>query len=236
MGTPQISLIMTRPAEANARFADLLPPALHPQLTVIESPLTDIVPLAARDDLTAADVAVFTSVNGVRFAPDGDGRQAFCVGRRTTEVAQAAGWQAIFGGETADDLVAFLKVHPPKSALWHIAGRHTRGQVVDRLVAQGVTATGVTVYDQLLKPLTQQAREALQRPEPVIVPVFSPRTAARFAQECPKDAHPHVVALSRAVAAPMTKMDLATLEVAARPDAQAMVQCLEKLVARVSLG
>lgn len=236
MGTPAISMIMTRPAAANARFIGQLRPDLRRQLTLIESPLIDIVPVPAALDIKADDAVIFTSENGVRFAPNGQGRQAFCVGHATTQAAGDAGWQAVFCGETSEALVVFLTAQPSGYPRWHIAGKHTRGRVMERLAKVGRSVTRVTVYDQALRPLTKQAKGALVQSDPVIVPIFSPRTARQFVQECPGGARPHLLAFSEAVAAPMADLDVASLEIVPNPDVQTMLACLEKRVARISLG
>lgn len=236
MGTPPMSLILTRPARANVRFVDQLPDALRDRLTIIESPLIEILPVEAKVAIGPEDAVIFTSANGVRFAPDGQGRRAFCVGPATTTAAREAGWNAVCKGETADALVAALLAKPLSGQTWHLAGRHTRGQVAERLSQSGMQVTRVTLYDQRFTSLTPGACTALTGPDPVLVAVFSPRTATRFAQDCPKNAQPHVLTLSAAVAEPLRHLPLKALEIADHPTAEAMVARLEKLVARVSLG
>ncbi len=236
MGTPDISLILTRPALATRRFSRQLPEALTNRLTVVQSPLLAIVPVEVQIEISPNDAVIFTSANAVRFGPAGEGRRAFCVGQATTAAAHEAGWHAIFAGETADVLVIFLQSYPLSSRVWHLAGRHTRGRVVERLRERGVHTGQVIVYDQEFRSLTNEARAALCGANPVVVPIFSPRTALRFAQDCPKNAHPYVVALSPAVAEPLADLPLRILEVADSPTAQSMVSAVEKLVARISLG
>lgn len=236
MSTPPIPLIMTRPAEANARFVGDLPTSLRQRFQVIDTPLIRIVAVDPAPAIAPEDAVVFTSANGVRFAPPGQGRAAYCVGQRTTAAARLAGWQAIFAGETSDKLVASLSVERRLPHLWHLAGRHTRGRIAERLSAEGRDVTRVTLYDQVLQPLTDQARAVLIGEMPVIVPLFSPRTAAWFAEVCPPAARPHIIALSADVATPLADSTLSSLEIAARPDAAALVDCLEKRVGRISLG
>ena len=236
MGDAPIPLIMTRPAEASGRFVDQLPGSLAQKLAVIDSPLVEIVPETTTREINAGTAVIFTSSNGVRFAPKGQGRLAFCVGPHTTEAARRAGWDSTCCGETSDALVAALVAQPPAADLLHISGRHTRGQIIERLGAQGLNVARMVVYDQVLHPLTPRARAVLEEAKPAIVPIFSPRTAAQFAQECPEDARPYVIALSDSVAEPLSDLRLAALEITARPDAAAMVDSLEKLVARISLG
>ncbi|WP_299672521.1 uroporphyrinogen-III synthase [uncultured Roseobacter sp.] len=236
MGTPPIPLIMTRPSQANTRFIGQLPGALRSQVDVIESPLIEIVPVTTDIVIDVDDAVIFTSANAIPFAPDAKGRRAFCVGEATTSAAHEAGWQAIFAGQDADALVVFLSAYPLSAQIWHISGRHTRGQVAERLCNAGMSVRRITVYDQDLCDLTPEANAVLQGTDPVIVPLFSPRTAASFVQSCPKNAQPYVAALSAAVAEPLSGLPLKALEIADYPSAAAMIRSLEKLVADVSLG
>ncbi|WP_299964634.1 uroporphyrinogen-III synthase [uncultured Roseobacter sp.] len=236
MDTKAIPLIMTRPAPANARFVAALPDALRQRMEVIESPLMQITAVGEGCDLGPEDGAVFTSANGVSFAPAGAGRFAFCVGHRTTEMALNAGWQAHFCGETADALVTHLIQSPPRRPLVHFSGRHTRGAVAERLQDANITAARQVVYDQILIPPTSAAQALIESENPVLVPLFSPRAAAWFAQLYPAGGPIHAMALSPAVAAPLRDLRLLSLDTAARPDAAAMIDCLEKVVQRVSLG
>ncbi|MEP2642669.1 uroporphyrinogen-III synthase [Roseobacter sp.] len=236
MRTPRISLIMTRPARANTQFIDQLSEDMQARLDIVESPLINVVSVRADYAVGPDESVIFSSANGVRHAPAGRDRRAFCVGHATTKTAHNAGWHAIFAGETAEALVVFLTAYPIRSHIWHLAGRHTRGEIAETLNAQGISATRITTYDQTRLPLTDQAIEVLGGSDPVVVPLFSPRTAVQFVQECPKTARPHVVALSEAVAEPLAHFKLKTLDISSRPTAAEMICSLEKTVARISLG
>jgi uroporphyrinogen-III synthase len=102
--------------------------------------------------------------------------------------------------------------------------------VAARLAALGLPAAEAVVYDQRPQPLTPAARAWLAGARPVIVPLFSPRSAALFAAEAAGAAAPlRIAALSAAVAA--AAPPAALLAVAARPDAAAMSDLVDSLSA-----
>ncbi|MDW3223658.1 MAG: uroporphyrinogen-III synthase [Paracoccaceae bacterium] len=227
---------MTRPEGSNARFLDAMPVDMRRCVHAVLSPLIEIVQHDAVPNIGARDAVIFTSANGVRFAPEGLGRDAYCVGDATRQAAARMGWSGRCLGETSAGLVDALIAQPPDAKLWHLSGLHTRGAIVEKLAAAGLTARRVPLYDQRLLPLNRDALAVLQADQRVIVPLFSPRTAHQFAQNCPKKATPNLLCLSDAVAEPLHILNSRSLDVAASPNARAMLDGLEKLLARVSLG
>ncbi|SEH84197.1 uroporphyrinogen-III synthase [Paracoccus alkenifer] len=162
-------VLLIRPQEAAERFAAQIAPM---GLRALISPMLRIVPVphdAAA--LQAARGLVFTSENGVRFAGPGRGRPAWCVGPRTAKAAAAAGYDAITGPGDAARLIPLISDLGPG---WlHAHGRH---------LAARLPVPGVVVYDQQALPLSAQARALLAGDGPVILPLFSPRSARLAAQ------------------------------------------------------
>ncbi|CAN0167421.1 unnamed protein product, partial [Chrysoparadoxa australica] len=216
-----VPLLMTRPRGAAERFVASLPPDVRDRVRPIYSPLIAIEGLDADVDFKD-EAAVFSSANGVAHGPLGAGRRAYCVGAATTRAALARGWAAEERGQTAEALIAGLIAHPPAQPLIHLSGVHTRGDIAARLTAQGIQTRNVAIYDQVAQPLTAEARAAVARGNPLMLPLFSPRTAAQFANQVPKAATVHVIALSDAVADPLVGASYGRVTVAARPDANAM--------------
>ncbi len=221
-------LLMTRPETASRRFLDLLPAELLQHLRVIEAPLMQITPLSGPLKLSRVATVIFTSGEGVRVASDKTTVRlpARCVGERTTAAANAAGWQASCAGETAEDLVACLIAEPPQGSLLHLHGEHTRGDVVGRLVKAGLPCTGQMIYRQVLLPLTDEAKQVLRAQAPLLVPLFSPRTAAHFASLCPNAAHLTLIAMSEAVVEALPRLHCEALHVSKAPTASAMAEML----------
>ena len=231
-----IALIMTRPAGSNDAFVARIDPQVRVDLEVVESPLIEIHPLPVAAPISADEVAIFTSAHGVKFAPAGQGRKAFCIGTHTTDVARQKGWAAHKAGSDADALVAYLVAHPPGARLHHLSGVHVRGTVTERLSAAGLSVAHTAIYDQKLIPLTDKAIALLSAETPVLVPLFSPRTASQFAACASKVSALHIVAMSAAVANALPQAWSDKVEIAHVPNAFSMAEAVEKRVKRLRLA
>lgn len=195
-------VLLTRPQGASQTFALRVTQAFGP-LRVEISPLMEIgfVPFDAEQAI--GRTPVFTSMNGVDAwarAKLPVGGRCFCVGEATGQAARDLGFAPEVSGGTVEHLFEDIKAKQPDAGVVHIHGAHTRGDLVGRLQSAGIAAHGVAAYDQLLKPLTREARDIMLGGAQVIVPLFSPRTALQFAQECPAQARPCIVAISEAAA------------------------------------
>lgn len=223
----QITVIMTRPLGSNSRFISRLADDVRAHLVVIESPLIEICPLPVELELDPAEAAIFSSGNAVDHAPPGNGRRAYCVGKRTTGAATEHGWDAICAGENADALVEYLSARRPKEPLHHLSGVHLRGDIAGRLRAEGFSVVQTALYDQRLMTLTEEALSAITGPEPVLVPLFSPRTAEQFAAWSAPRPGISVIAISHACADAMPASWHESLSVSATPDANSMAEAFE---------
>ncbi len=226
-GADKPVLLITRARAASesfaARFAD------RPDLRIVIAPLIEIVvrPLPAALDkigsvaLTSAHAVPALVTLARPHLP------VFAVGPQTAAAIQAAGLAAEVTGETADDLVATLTANPPPEPVLHLHGTHTRGDVVSRLQAAGLQATGLVVYDQAKRDLTDEARAVLSGTAPVIAPLFSPRSARLFSDAVRGAIAPILPgAISRA-AADAAGPDLAQdMTISAAPNRDAMIRAV----------
>lgn len=219
------SLLLTRPEGANQRFVAQLPADLVAQVQLVFSPLIDIQPVPVEQH-EAVQAAIFTSVNGVIYAPEGAGKMAFCVGKRTAELAQTRGWQVTFSAPDAQTLKSYMISERPEAHFTHFSGVHTHGDICATLTEAGISSENVVVYDQIRRPLSASAISALLDQSPVIVPLFSQRTARQFADEILAQSlsleHSQIIALSPAVAEPIASVSPNKVALAETPDAQAM--------------
>lgn len=228
------TLLLTRPTMSAKAFAETLDPVALTQAFLIISPLLEIVGTGAKPSLTDVRGVIFTSANGVLFAPDGAGRRAYCVGAQTTRQAMMRGWDARQAGDTADDLVAALEKDAAHGPLLHLSGAHTRGDIARRLTAAGTPTNCIIVYDQKLLSLGPEAQDALC--SRCIVPVFSPRSAEQLVREARgKLGNAHVVALSNSVAEPLIGEKTTQLIVLPAPQAVHMRKAVENLCKTLSL-
>jgi len=212
---PRPILLLTRPGDDSERTAARI------GADVIVAPILQIVPVdhdgAA---LARAPGLVFTSAHAVASAGPGRGRPAICVGERTGQVARDAGFAVIQGAGTADSLVPLIAASPVP--LVHPHGRH---------LAQRLAVPGIVVYDQRPQPLTARARAALMGARPVVVPVYSPRSARLLAGMAAGARAPlWLVAISDAAAAAWTA-PAARRAVADQPSGRAMDAAIRAMLA-----
>lgn len=225
---PTASILLTRPEAQSRSFAQQL--QAHGFTGDIQiSPLFAIKPTGAAISLNATDQVIFTSRNAIEFVPVSDAA-AWCVGEKTAEQAKRAGWSAISANGDVDALAAKIVAANPTCRLVHVRGRHSRGDLVARLNAAGLTAIDVVVYDQVAQSLGDAALAVLNQTDPVIVPLFSPRTARLFADQGPFRAPIHCVAMSDAVAQEVRDLPVQTLRIAAEPTAKSIRKGVLSLV------
>jgi uroporphyrinogen-III synthase len=232
---PKVALLMTRPQEGSLRFVALLPAEILAHLEVIHAPLMQVTPFGAEVDLTGYQGVIFTSANGVaaaRSAPTA--LPAFCVGQRTTQAAEQAGWQAQYCGASAAELIAHLAKVRPATPLLHLHGRHTRGDVAQTLSAAGLPCKGQMIYDQQLLSPSDEATQRILAQDAVIAPLFSPRTARHFACLGLDQVNLSLIALSQAVAAELKGLNYKDLQVSKTPDANSMAVMVRDAAVRLA--
>ena len=228
-----IPVLLTRPEAASrafaaaleARFGGLVRPVISPLMApVFLMPVLPEGPFAAVIFTSATGVA---AVQGVTLP-----KRAYCVGAQTAARARAAGFDAVSADGDAGALVAAVLANPAPGRLLHLRGEETRGDVAEQLTAAGVETLSVVVYRQEPQALTAQALVLLEAEGTVIVPLFSPRTAVLFWAALPQGlrARLRLAAMSAAVADAINGIPHQALEVARRPDADAMLEAVGRLV------
>ena len=227
-------LLLTRPEGRNEDLAADVQARWAGDLQIVTSPLLRIIFVVA--DVPDADEMIFTSTNGVDAAVAmglAQGQPAWCVGDRTAEAATAAGFAPRIGPGDAAGLVAHIIAARPAGRLAHIRGKHTRGDVAERLNATGLSCADVVAYDQAPAGLSDGALAALSGKVPVIAPLFSSRTASILKGQGPFAAPLHVAAISDAVAQMASDLTPARLVVAEKPDAENVVAAIVALLDRL---
>lgn len=229
------ALLITRPKGSAERFVAGLDQAVLRGVTICASPLLEIVPTKARVELDGVSGVIFSSAQGVAHAPGGNGRLAYCVGEKTAEQAQAHGWHVALVRQTAQALIDHLIAALPNGPLVHLAGVHRRGDIAEHLQQAGLPVDVITLYEQVLRPLTQEAQKLLAGEAPVVVPLFSPRTAVQFARQADGTRQAHIVAISQSVADAVDGSRFASVYIAAEPTSKQMRRAVEMLLRRDSL-
>lgn len=232
-----LPLLLTRPAAQGERFAADLAARFGPRLHIIAAPL--MMPefrTADWPDLPFAAL-ILTSETGVeaarrlRDAGRKLPRQALCVGDRTAAVARSAGFDATSAQGDAEALLALILASGQPGPFLHLRGAEARGDIAPRLAAGGIPAHAAVVYAQIAQPLAAAAQAVLDGPDPVILPLFSPRSAHVFAESARISAPLWIAALSSGVARAAAPLHPARLVTADRPDAAAMIAAIATLLA-----
>jgi uroporphyrinogen-III synthase len=235
-GTP---VLLTRPRAESEGFAAALTARFGDRLRPVVSPL--IAPRYLTPEIPAGNhlAVVFTSAHGVEGArrlgielP----RLAWCVGRKTAAAATAAGFLAKSADGTADDLVRMIRSEPPDGRILYLRGIDTSGNILEKLNELCIYGDVAIVYEQQAQPLSPEAIDLLRSARPVLVPLFSPRTAQLFQKALPKDhrAALYFVTISSSVAEALPGVAHAGLIVARHPDAPGMLEAVETLLADMS--
>ncbi|MBL9051841.1 MAG: uroporphyrinogen-III synthase [Tabrizicola sp.] len=234
--TVGVPVLITRP-EAEARaFAGLLKQRFGGQVRPVVAPL--MAPRFLDATLPTGDFAgvIFTSVQGVegarRLGP-GLPTLAFCVGQKTAHVARAAGFEARSADGDAEALLALILANRPAGKLLHIRGQDTRGDLEERLNSAGIETESLIVYQQEPLPLNKEAEALLLSVGRIIVPVFSPRTAAILAAALPSGfkAGLDFVAMSPSVAHALAGAPRDALVISRQPDAEGVLDAIGTLLA-----
>jgi uroporphyrinogen-III synthase len=224
------AILLTRPADVARQFAAQLRTRLG-AVDIVISPLLEIT-WASGLPGDIIGTPIFTSRNGVAGYVKAGGTASglcWCVGDATANAARAAGFAPRASSGNAQTLIAAILKSGEPGPFVHLRGAYTRGEVAKRLTQSGRSTQEVIVYDQKPRDLTADAHRRLKSEKPVVLPLFSPRTAAQFAKVHRGRAQIFAGVMSEAVAAAVTDLPLAKLSVADRPDASAMLDVTQKL-------
>jgi uroporphyrinogen-III synthase len=225
-----VPVLVTRPEPEATTTAETLSARFGDRVRPVVAPLMAVEFLSPALPEGRFDGVIFTSAAGVAAAgrlgvalP----RRAWCVGTKTAERAQAAGFDATAAGGDADALIEALVTARADGRLLHLRGEVSRGSVAERLNSAGIETVSVVIYRQVPQPLSPEAKELLRQPGVVILPLFSPRSAELLAKALPGDvrASLRLVCMSDAVANAVVGVE-GTVTVAERPDLLAMLAAL----------
>ena len=232
-------LFLTRPEADSLRFAQAARAAGW-RGEVLVAPLLRIVPAPPSEEvLSAAQTLVATSQHAiaalVAAKPLRD-RPIWCVGPRTAQAAQAAGFGKVHvAAGDAQSLRAALLAALPEEPVLHLRGDHAAMDIAAELRAAGLQAEACVVYEQVAQPLTDAARARLGKGGDVVLPVFSPRSARLLVAAMEGCTAPstrlHLLAISSAAQAAAQVVPWASQHSAARPDGPAMIAALGRVQA-----
>lgn len=234
-----IPVLITRPEPQASRFAaevkDRFGGLVHPILCPLIKPCF----LDPQFPDGRFNALVLTSETGARAAGRALGfgqllpKRAICVGDRTAAVAQDMGFDPVSAGADAEALFLQLLSLRSDAPFLHLRGREARGDLSRRLRDLGIMAEECVVYAQEAQPLSKEAMVVLRGNDPVLIPLFSPRTAELFFEnvnDLPLSPQQTIVAMSDAVASNCRGKGAPVIVVADRPDSAAMLNAIAKVI------
>lgn len=240
METARPILLLTRPEAQSRRFAEAFRARFGADWPVVIAPLTGIVWLNPALPARLPAHVVFTSENAVRaFVRLTSDRSAtaWCVGPRTQAVAGAAGFATRRGPGDGAGLARLIGASGEVRTVLYPRPFHAAGDLAGELKSAGIETVSLVVYDQEARPLSDDAIRVLGGRSPVLLPLFSPRSA-RLAVAAAGDARAPILlaAISGAVAQAARGIPALRSVTAARPDGEAMLDALGALIAAVKTG
>lgn len=233
-------ILLTRPAAQADRFANALRRRFGAEIRIVSSPLLAprlLSPLLPDGPFRAVVFTSETAVVAYSALSPPDRGLAWCVGDATAAAARAAGFEVRSAGGDAATLLAAIRAAGTDGPLLHARGREVAANVADALNSAGIETFEAVVYSQEPQPLGPAARELLDQPGPVLLPLFSPRSAtllSAIAASAPFRPPLWIAAMSPAVAWAADALRPGRLEVARHPDAGAMVDAIAALLAQAA--
>ncbi len=223
-----LPVLITRPEPQASRTATDLAQAFGARLRPVLSPL--MAPEALTPALPPGPFAalILTSEAGADAAGRYSGLPplAFCVGKRTAAAARQHGIAPLLVAADAGALVAGLAERPDPGPLLWLHGEDRATDLATRL--SRLRISGLAVYAQRARPLSETARALLAEPGPVILPLYSPRSARLFLSAAPGVCAATLwpVAISAEVAAVLPPELLSQARVSETPDGQGMLSAI----------
>ena len=215
------TLLLTRPEPLSSKFLARCEKALGGRVAAVISPVMRIVEAGDIPPLDDYQTLIFTSGHAVRRVGNAgllNGRNVATVGRATAELATGYGAVA---KELGSDLVTFLaNFGDIGDPCLHLRGSHARGDLATHLNMAGKTAHEAIIYDQLSMPPTRAAQALIAGSDPIIAPVFSPRSAELLSRFADQRADVTIIAMSAAVAAASSQ--IGKVQIADPPTVEAM--------------
>ncbi len=227
------TILLTRPDPSATQFAALLCDRITENVPVVSSPLLEIVYQGQLPNLSPFEGMIFTSRHGVAaFVQHAKPFAGVCyaVGDATAMAAQRAGLRVLSAGGDAQALIGRILADGHTGPMLHVRGKHSQGDIALHLSQAGCPTQEAIVYAQQEQSLTPEAKTVLNREKPVVLPLFSPRTARIFYKQHQQGAPLFIAAMSENVAKIARQFPHQQIAIARQPDKNAMLAAIEGLL------
>ena len=234
MKDPRPPLLLTRPLAASERFAAAFRTRFGADWPVILSPLMRVEFLSPDLSSAPVDHLVFTSETAVgayaRLARDRRAT-AWCVGPRTAAAARTAGFAVQDAAGDGRRLAMMIKSSDVAGRILWPHGADVAHDIAADLSADGIKTDGLVVYTQATLDPSPAAMALMEGADPVLLPLFSPRSARLAVRAFGRATAPLLVAaLSPAVAAAASPLAPRRMTTAAKPDSESLLEAMAALI------
>jgi uroporphyrinogen-III synthase len=238
---PEIPVLITRPEPQASRFAaeltaacprtrPILAPLMQVEFLPVSLPHGPFAALVLTSE-TAAEAAGRLQKQALSLP-----KLAFCVGDRTARAARRQGFEAVSAEGAAEDLVALIVSRPDQGCLLWLRGQDYTCDLGAALAKAGRRLLARPAYRQNALPLAPDALAVLGRPGPVILPLFSPRSARLVAAVLPPHSAAEIwpVAISPRALSALPPALQPRGSVAEAPDGPAMIRAIVGTMGRLA--
>lgn len=228
-----VILLLTRPEGGNERFCLNIEHRLG-QCEILDSPLQKIEFLETLIEVKEESILIFTSINGLRASEKYNlrNKKCFVVGENTRKIATSAGYEVLASSSDQENLLKLIKLKNPTESMVHIRGKYVAGNLCDSLKNNGFSCFEITGYNQQPLKIKKQIFHKVKSGRPVILPIFSPRSAKLLLNELDLTGF-HVAAMSEAVSKELGSVDLAELIISEKPDLTSMQEATLAILRRL---
>jgi uroporphyrinogen-III synthase len=218
-------ILLTRPLDASRAFANKINARL-PSAKIAVHPLQSITFMDRPADFPK-DIAayVFTSAHGVEAAKKWgvSSRPCYAVGSRTARAALSISDKVFDANGTAKDLMKLLVQFPAKGPVLYVRGAHVSTDLTQVGKDHNLAILDTVGYEQTqCSPSPDFQNDLKQGGKPIILPLFSARSAALLLAQAQPQLDWHIIAMSQKVAEIFDPKQVKTIDVAIRPDGPSM--------------
>ncbi len=226
-------LLLTRPLDGNERFCLKIKHLLY-KCEILDSPIQKIEFLPGLSKVNKNAVLIFTSANGLRAAEKQNltNNRCFVVGKNTKKIAVSFGYEVLGVSKDQENLLKLIKSKKPTESLVHIRGKHTVGNLCASLKKSEFSCLEIIGYNQEPLKIKKQNLHKIQSGRPVILPIFSSRSAKLLQSNIDLTGF-NVVAISEAVAQILTGVELGELVISKKPDLNSMQEATLAILRRL---
>ena len=228
-----VILLLTRPQDGNEQFCLKIKHLLQ-KCEILDNPIQKIEFLPALSEVKKNSVLIFTSINGLRSAEKYNliNKKCFVVGENTKRVATSLGYEVLGFSSNQENLLKLIKSNKPSENMVHIRGKHTVGNLCDSLKRSAVSCMDIVGYNQKPLKIRKKTLQKIQSGRPVILPIFSSRSAKLIESNVDLTGF-NVVVISEAVAKTLTGIELGELVISKKPDLNSMQEATLAILRRL---